>query len=1094
MKKLSFLSIFLVCLVAGYGQGSKFKAVNRAIADSVTSSFTKDAQLIDGSENPQLRSGDAGNPYLSAIQLPQLPGSINTDSVPAIAPEPEKPMQTERKPVFIERERSQLRAAQMMSNEEITCSFFKETPSLHITRPEEQIRIDRIDTDNLGISHLKGVQLFRNIPIYGMEFTFHISSQSERFMGYTLNPALIDTVSARLSREDAIRIAESDLSQTTEIQVLSNFMKRMLKYNQPTAALIYYPDMFNSYRISYKVIVRPNGRDEWIYYIDAKSGEILEKFNNTPIAGPTKGTGLDLYNVQRTVDTYEENGIQYMCNIAKPMFNASGFTGTITVLDQQNNPKPESLPYVSSNSTQWNNPKAVSTMYNANLVYDYLKTTFNRNSFDDKGGDMYCVINVPDENGQPYDNAYWNGAAIWLGNGNTIFSPTAAALDVVGHEFGHAVVQYTAALEYKYQSGAINESYADIFGAMVDRTNWTLGEAIIKNRTYYSSGFMRDMSNPHNGGSSLNNPGWQPAHVAEMYLTQDPPSNANDQGGVHINSGIPNYAYYFYATATSKEKAEQVFYRALCNYLTATSKFVDLRIAVTQAAKDLYGDADVQLVKNAFDRVGISEDAGSGQPGDLPTNPGQQGLLLTNLNTFDQYGLYKTTNYTAFTPLTYSRMYSKPSVTDDGKTVVFVNAYNMIRMLNLTTGQEGAVSTDAGYANVAVSRDGNRLAFVTALKDAKIYVYDFVSGKMGAFQLYNPTTGTGGVQSGGVQFAESLEFDHTGEYILYDAYNVIGGSLGGEPIDYWDIGMMHVWNNSAKSFGTGQIAKLFSMLEPGVSVGNPTFSKNSPHIIAFDYMDKNRNFATFGMNLSTGTLNKMFTNTTVAFPNYSMDDKTIAFASYNMVPFAGYATLGADKISVSGQGVGIANYATFPVFYGTGTRQLGLKPAAAFSADVRSGGAPITAQFIDLSENSPTSWSWTFQGGSPATSTQQHPKVTYNAPGTYPVKLIASNSYGSDEMVKQGYITVGTTGMEAAAQGRITIFPNPTTDYIWVQGAGCKMQSVSLSDITGKAIPVPISNDKEGIRIDVSGLHQGMYLLQVSFLEGKTLTQKVVKK
>jgi len=1091
MKRLLFFYFYLACLAPVFSQGSKFKAVTRTATDSVAGLFTKNAQVIDGSSNPQLRSGNPVNPYFSGTQSLQLPDSIDKDSGTVVALKKAEP-----KSVFIERDRSQLRSAQMMSNEDITRAFFRETPSLHIDQPEEQIRINQVNTDNLGMSHVKGVQLFRNIPVYGMEFTFHISSQTERFIGYTLDTAQIDTTSARLSGEESIRIVENDLKQTTKIQPVSDFMKKLTKYEGPTATSIYYPDKFNNYRISYKVIIRPNFRDEWIYYIDAQNGEIIEKYNNTPTTGPTKGTGLDLNNVQRTVDTYEENGVQYMVNTIKPMFNSTDFTGTIMVYDAQNktdiytsNP---TASLVTSNSTQWSNPKAISGMYHVSLVYDYLKNTFNRNSFDDKGSNMLCVINVPDQNGQPYDNAFWNHSFISLGNGNIMFTPTAGALDVIAHEFGHAVIDNTANLEYKFQSGAINEGYADIFGVMVDRANWTVGEKIIKNRTYFPSGAMRDLANPHNGGKQGDNC-WQPANVSEMFITSDAPSDANDQGGVHINNSIPGHAFYLYATATSKEKAEQVFYRALCNYLTSTSKFVDLRIAVASAAKDLYGDADVQLVKNAFDQVGITEDAGSGQPGNLPTNPGQQGLLLTSLAQID-YGLYKTADYATFTPLTADRMYSKPSVTDDGKYVLFINTNKIIRVLDMTTGQTGSVSSDAGYANVAISRDGNRMAFVTTQQDSKIYVYDFVSGKMSAFQLYNPTTGTGGVQSGGVKYAESLEFDLTGEYVLYDAYNVVGNSLGGQQIDYWDIGLINVWNNNANTFGTGQIAKLFSALDQGVSVGNPTFSKNSPYIIAFDYMDKNGNYATFGMNLSTNTLNMLFTNSTVAFPNYSMDDKTIAFASYNMGPFVGIVALGADKISISGQGQGIANQATFPIFYGTGTRQLGLKPAAAFSADVRSGNSPLAVQFVDLSENAPVSWKWTFQGGNPASSTLQNPKVTYNVSGTYPVSLIATNSYGSDEVVKQAYVTVGVTGIENAEQEAITVFPNPAADYVWVRGAGYAAQGIKLSDITGRTIPVSFSNDNGGIRIDVSGLHQGIYLLQIMAPDGKSITQKLVKK
>ena len=91
------------------------------------------------------------------------------------------------------------------------------------------------------------------------------------------------------------------------------------------------------------------------------------------------------------------------------------------------------------------------------------------------------------------------------------------------------------------------------------------------------------MADPHNMGTSLSQSYWQPKTVTEMYL------GSEDNGGVHINSGIGNYAYYLYATAVTKEKAERVFYKALDDYLTSTSQFIDWRIAVIQAASDLYG-------------------------------------------------------------------------------------------------------------------------------------------------------------------------------------------------------------------------------------------------------------------------------------------------------------------------------------------------------------------------------------------------------------------------------------------------------------------------------------------------------------------------
>jgi Zn-dependent metalloprotease len=149
------------------------------------------------------------------------------------------------------------------------------------------------------------------------------------------------------------------------------------------------------------------------------------------------------------------------------------------------------------------------------------------------------------------DNAYWDGQAIYYGNGDVAFDPLAGSLDVAGHEMSHGVVQATANLEYQGQSGALNESFADVFGVMIDRNDWTLGEEVV-NTQYFPSGALRSMSDPNQGGSSLNDPGYQPAHMNDLY------TGSQDNGGVHINSGIPNHAFYLLAQATTKAKAENI--------------------------------------------------------------------------------------------------------------------------------------------------------------------------------------------------------------------------------------------------------------------------------------------------------------------------------------------------------------------------------------------------------------------------------------------------------------------------------------------------------------------------------------------------------
>ena len=159
----------------------------------------------------------------------------------------------------------------------------------------------------------------------------------------------------------------------------------------------------------------------------------------------------------------------------------------------------------SSNGSTWS-ATAVSARNNASICYDYYRTTFNRNSLNNKGGNIVSVINITDEDGKGMDNAYWNGEYMGYGNGGQAFKPLAIALDIAGHEMTHGVIENTARLEYRNQSGALNESFADIFGALIDRYDWTLGEDVVKS-SVFPSGALRSLENPNQGGPR--DPGYQ---------------------------------------------------------------------------------------------------------------------------------------------------------------------------------------------------------------------------------------------------------------------------------------------------------------------------------------------------------------------------------------------------------------------------------------------------------------------------------------------------------------------------------------------------------------------------------------------------------
>jgi thermolysin len=211
----------------------------------------------------------------------------------------------------------------------------------------------------------------------------------------------------------------------------------------------------------------------------------------------------------------------------------------------------------------------------AGATYDYYFNNHGRDSYDDAGATLVSTANYSVN----YANAFWNGAQMVYGDNFPV-------LDVAAHELTHAVTEHSANLIYMNQSGALNESFSDIFGAMVDDGDWLMGEDL-------PIGAIRSLANPPAFGD--------PDNVADYVCT------SSDNGGVHTNSGIQNKAAYLLATAIGRPAAGRIFYRALTVYLSSASVLTDARDAATQSAIDLYnaGSAQHTATVSAFSQVGL---------------------------------------------------------------------------------------------------------------------------------------------------------------------------------------------------------------------------------------------------------------------------------------------------------------------------------------------------------------------------------------------------------------------------------------------------------------------------------------------------------
>jgi bacillolysin len=276
---------------------------------------------------------------------------------------------------------------------------------------------------------------------------------------------------------------------------------------------------------------------------------------------------------------------------------------------------------------------------------------------------------------------------------------------------------------------------------------------------------------------------------------------------------------------------------------------------------------------------------------------------------------------------------SKPSVTDDGSFVYFVGKDNHIYRIDLVKKTAPVKLSDApSWRNVAISKDGKLLAALASKIDKYIYVFNLTNNKNTRFLLYNPTY-TKGINTGEVLYADSFEWDYSGEFLFYDAFNKAKSNF--KDIEFWDVGILKAWDVVKKDFATGTVEKLFTNLEVGDNVGNPTIAKTNLDIMAFDYFSENDD-AYYVINVDLGkssnNVKVVETNNDIGFPDFSKADKTLVFNSLsgtqNVVK--GIA-LGSDKISPVGKSSILYRDAKWAVWYAAGTRVLPTKEAQEIS-------------------------------------------------------------------------------------------------------------------------------------------------------------------
>jgi Zn-dependent metalloprotease len=244
------------------------------------------------------------------------------------------------------------------------------------------------------------------------------------------------------------------------------------------------------------------------------------------------------------------------------------------------------------------------------VTYDFYDKAYDRNSIDGGGLPMAASVHY----GVDYDNAFWDGSQMVYGDGDQqLFRSFTAPLDVTGHELTHGVTQYSGGLDYQGQSGALNESISDVFGSLVkqyhlghtaDQADWLIGQGLFTDKVRGVA--LRSMKAP---GTAYDDPNLgkdpQPGQMADYVQT------GNDNGGVHVNSGIPNHAFYLAATAIGGhawEKAGRVWYDTLTSKnVPKGADFATFANMTHATAGKLFGvsSAESNAVREAWAAVGV---------------------------------------------------------------------------------------------------------------------------------------------------------------------------------------------------------------------------------------------------------------------------------------------------------------------------------------------------------------------------------------------------------------------------------------------------------------------------------------------------------
>jgi Zn-dependent metalloprotease len=428
-----------------------------------------------------------------------------------------------------------------------------------ITRTSGHYKVKASSKDEKGTTHTKLQQTLNGLNVVGHEVIAHEADGLVLGVTGTTKDLKANANKPVVIRDKAIASAVAHTGFTGEL------------LEAAAAELVYLPQGDTAalaYEVKVNYLAEQPGR--WTIYVDAVDGSVLEAINQIENVTGTNatGSGTGVLGDRKSVNTTLSAGKYYLEDHTKAMFATGG-----VVLTKNYNNSSSMTDFIDADNTWGDSVQraGVDAHYYAGKTYDYYYNQLGRNSYDGAGATLLSGVHY----GTNYNNAFWNGKQMTYGDGDgQVFIALSGGFDVVAHELTHGVTEHTSGLVYRDQSGALNESWSDALAAVIEGSNWLIGEDV------YTPGkngdALRSMSNPNEFGD--------PSHMNQYVNT------SSDNGGVHTNSGIPNKVFYNLATSiNSRAIAGKIWYTASRDYMTSRTNFSGARAATLQAAAALYG-------------------------------------------------------------------------------------------------------------------------------------------------------------------------------------------------------------------------------------------------------------------------------------------------------------------------------------------------------------------------------------------------------------------------------------------------------------------------------------------------------------------------